>query len=201
MIQAADHAASSEEVRAALARALERAGHSADGSGAPLERFLSWLADALSFGADGRSSFLDWALLVLAALGTVFLAARSFDAFARPRDAARGSAGGPTSSRADAAELLDRARRAEEEGELLAALRLHFLALLAALGGRGLLAVRGSWTNRELLERGSPPAHLREPLEQLVAELDLRVFGGRDPAPGDVRRFAARCRALAEETS
>jgi hypothetical protein len=89
------------------------------------------------------------------------------------------------------AELRARARRARAGGDLRLALRLSFQALLLALGGRGDLEFRPTWTNRELLRRGKPSRAALALLDGLVRELEPKEFGRDQVRESDLDRLEA----------
>jgi hypothetical protein len=94
-------------------------------------------------------------------------------------------------------ELLRQAGLAREQGQRLAALRLYFAAYVIALSRRGDLELREAWTNRELVERGTPSAELRASLSPLVSELDELVFGARTVTDEHLDRLEGLCRGVA----
>ena len=93
-------------------------------------------------------------------------------------------------------ELLAEARAARARGDLPLALRLFFFALVVGLGRVGDLEYHDAWTNRELLQRGSPSPQVARSLEGVVRELDLKGFGRVPTVAGDVDRLEALCSRL-----
>lgn len=163
------------------------------------EEFIEWLKDLFDFGGFGEGSFdFAWLALragaVVAAVVVVVLAA----SYVRRMLVERVQAGEVLASRADltrdrVAELRAAAAEAESSGNHLLALRLYFFALVVGLGERGELAYNDAWTNRELLERGTPSSAVATTLRPLLGELDLMSFGERDVETDDVRRFESLC--------
>jgi hypothetical protein len=73
---------------------------------------------------------------------------------------------------------------------------LFFFALVVGLGRAGDLEYHDAWTNRELLQRGSPSPRLARALEDLVRELDLKGFGCVPTVEDDVNRLEALCKSM-----
>ena len=96
-----------------------------------------------------------------------------------------------------AAELRAQARECEASGDLTAALRLAFMALLVDLDESGEIEFRRSWTDRELLARGlqghssaaGARARLETLLSPLIDELEPLVYGGQPVTPRDLRQL------------
>ena len=98
-------------------------------------------------------------------------------------------------------ELRRRAREAAAAGQWVEALRLEFFALVVGLGERGDLEYRDAWTNRELLERGSPHPAVERALRPVVRRLDAHSFGHVPSGPEEVAEFQAFCERLSRGTS
>jgi len=97
---------------------------------------------------------------------------------------------------ASVAALRREARAAAARGDRLGALRLLFRALVLGLSERGELEYRDAWTNRELLERGSPRRDVAPLLAGLVPRLDAQSFGREPAEPADVEHLASLCDRL-----
>ncbi len=190
----------SERVHAALERVLARGEFRREKS--LLEEFLEWLLPRLgSERIAALGKILPW-LLAFALLG---LCLALLLRMVRSAGAARAAREGelppaPISLDERLRELRRRSRSARASGDLRLALRLLFLSLLLALGGRGDLVYRDAWTNRELLRRGKPSRSARALLEPLVRELEAKDFG-RDPVcEADLDRLESLLqRSLARE--
>ena len=188
-----------EEVRAALDEIF--ADPRFDQSPTWFDEFLDWLGDLFNLG-DGVSGAVGLLTIVLriaavlAALLVVFLAVNYIRQAWLPNKRARAEADLAGLVRDRVAELRKAAREAELSGEHLLALRLYFFALVVGLGERGELAYNDAWTNRELLERGSPTSEVARTLGPLLGELDRMSFGQRAVETADVRRFDDLCDRL-----
>ena len=187
MIQGQVHDA--ETVRAELERVLARAEFRQEKS--LLQEFLEWLAQRLGAPQlDFLGELVPWLFSIALAGGILFLLAQLW----KVRRQATGDwtvaeeTAGP-SIHERIAGLLERARTARAAGDARLALRLYFLALLLALGGRGDLVFRDSWTNREHLRRGKPSRRARTVLEPLVRELEAKDFGDRPIGEADLERL------------
>lgn len=154
---------------------------------------LDWLGDV--FGSNGTST-ATIALYVLAALALGALVWLAFRHWRRGGRVATAKAG---AAHADeralrAAQWLARARDARQHGDLAAALRCFFTALVVGLSEQGRLEYRDTWTYRELLERGAPRGDVRGVLAPLVPRLDAVSFGRATPELDEVERLDALCR-------
>ena len=69
-------------------------------------------------------------------------------------------------------------------------------ALVLGLSERGELEYRDAWTNRELLERGSPRRDVAPILAGLVPRLDAQSFGHEPAGPADVENLSSLCDRL-----
>jgi hypothetical protein len=182
-----------EEVRAAVDEVYARPEFSDDSSW--FSELLEWLQGLFGEGSGEAAVDLGWVVLWLL---VVILAGLAGWAFVRlggrlpDGPARRGSATSRVSRRVS--ELLGRARKAREQGDLVLALRLTFFALVVGLGRRGDLEYRDAWTNRELLARGHPSADVSARLGPLVDELDLKMFGEEETTEGDLERLDELCR-------
>jgi hypothetical protein len=168
-----------------------------------LQRFLRDLMAAID---SPRAAEAGWvALWVLAGIGALLvgwllarlLAEASLGRRAHGTAGTRGSPGdlqGDVQRRID--ELRARAQAARAAGDLVLALRLHFAALVIALGTRGDLEYRDAWTNRELLARGRPSEPVAALLAPLVEELDRKGFGGAPASEEDVETIERLSRHL-----
>ncbi len=178
-----------ERVRETLAHVLQRREFQSEKS--LLESILEWLLPRLG---PERISFLGELLTWLLAALLLFLVLRlAWQLLRRPRAAPEAPlpAGPPPAELVRRLTSLERAaEHARAAGELRLALRLYFLALLLALGGRGDLVYRDSWTNRELLRRGNPSPAVRGVLEELVRELEGKDFGRDEVREQDLERLA-----------
>ena len=175
-----------ERVRTTLREILERERIPAE------EREPHWLVELLSrlFGdveavSAGVYFFLLLAVAALAVLLFVYLNGKL-----RPRSvgASGATSGGGEAVRLRVAELVGRARRAADSGDCALAVRLHLFALVVGLSEHGDLEFRPSWTNRELIERGRPPAEVREAVQRLLDDLEPKTFGRETATESDVRR-------------
>jgi len=79
--------------------------------------------------------------------------------------------------------LLDRARRALEEGDRAAALRLFYLHVLARLRERGRIPRSTSLTGREIMAATRPPL---EGLETATSLFEQCTYGARVPGRDEV---------------
>lgn len=186
-------AAVQEGIRDVLARPEFR-GHAEEDSWLrrALHRLGEFLGDLLGVGAaDGGEIALWIACLVLIAL-LAWLVVR----LVRDRTA-RGVPPPPPPPpdpevlrRRRVRDLRARARDAESRGDLVAALRLDFTALVVGLGEKGDLEYRDAWTNSELCRRGEPKPAVAATLVPLAERLDKKSFGGEPTSPEDVRELA-----------
>ena len=154
----------------------ERIGEGLRRLGRPIEDAFAWVASWLP---GGRA--LLWALLAGGVLAATRRARRARRA--RRRLAAAGAAaGGASTSGSRRAHLEREAERAEQAGDLDAAVRLRFRAGLVELDDRELIELRPALTNRELLQEVPSPT-----LAGLVEGFEAVAYGGRAAEPGDVR--------------
>jgi hypothetical protein len=176
----------SDRIGEALRAVMEREGIPEEAQPASFfQRLLSWMP-AIGGAAEP-------VLLVVAFLGVVLLL---FAAVAvlrrlplRRRSSAKAGEVEREHRRRDRArELRARARAAEQRGDLLFALRLGFMALLVELDETGEIEFRPTWTDRELLLRGSREARVAAPLAGLIDDLEPKFFGERPITAGDLRR-------------
>ncbi|MEY2785923.1 MAG: hypothetical protein RL277_2135 [Planctomycetota bacterium] len=195
---------SSEEVRAALEKALEappELGEQQSLLARAWERFLEWLSEQglLPGGLGAISEGLGYVLWVLVAVLVGLLlwyGWRLYQQMARARElaAAQREAEERESLAARVSRLLAEAHAAETSGDHRLALRLYFWALVVGLSGQGRIEYRDAWTGREMLERTRLADELAEQLRPLVREVDLLSFGGGVVAAQDSARMAAACR-------
>ena len=163
------------------------------------ERFakaVRWIADLFGLGDAGSAQAILVTFLVLTGVALAWFLARAFARARVPAGAAPAPSLGRDLRAATVAALRDEAREAAARGDHLAALRLTFRALVVGLSERGDLAYRDAWTNRELLERGSPRRDVLPVLAPLVPRLDAQSFGREPAGPEDVARLAAICDRL-----
>jgi len=178
-----------ERVGAELERVLARAEFHESKSllSQMLEELLPLLdrQDALMLG-----HVLRWVLIAALAVLAFVLLRRLFLSSGAPRRAERDEVPpAPAGLSQRLAELEAQARAARARGDLRLALRLLYFALVLALGGRGDLEYRDSWTQRELLRRGKPSAGARALLEALLRELEPKEFGPALVSEADVERL------------
>jgi hypothetical protein len=168
-----------------------------------LQRFLRDLLAAIDFPRAAEAGWV--ALWVLAGIGALFLGwllARLLADAALGRSAQSTAAthGSPLDLQKDVQRRIDelraRAQAARAAGDLVLALRLHFAALVIALGTRGDLEYRDAWTNRELFARGRPSEPVGALLAPLVEELDRKGFGGAPASEEDVETIERLSRHL-----
>ena len=164
------------------------------------ERMARWLSELLGLGGAGSAKAVLVTFLVLGVVALAWVLAR---AIARRRETsplAPAASAAPDARRLTVAALRREAQAAAGRGDHLAALRWLFRALVVGLSERGDLAYRDAWTNRELVERGSPRREVLPLLAPLVPRLDAQSFGREPAGPEDVARLAAICdRLLAGE--
>jgi hypothetical protein len=166
-----------------------------------LERQLERLIDLLPSGGalpEAAAWGLVWLLAIVLGLllGWLVVQLRRNVAWRRAPEAAREVAGAAAvgrTARDRVADLRRRAREAREQGDLVAALRLTFFALLVGLGRGGGLEYRDTWTARELVERGRPAPEVAATLAPLVRRIDERTFGRRPVTGEDVDELEALC--------
>jgi hypothetical protein len=184
-----------DEIRARAAEVLARP-EFAPQTESWLEQFVDWLRRTFSIDVDGAgfATFLGWAAAAICAACLVSIVLREtrqrMDTWKRRTVAP--SAAASVSRRVE--ELLEASRAARARGELALALRLAFFALVVGLARRGDLEYRDAWTNRELVERGAPPASVRGVLAPLVEALDRKGFGLEPTSEADVDALEALCR-------
>lgn len=164
-----------------------------------LDTLGDWFRELFGIADPATSEFIVRALLwLVAALILVAIAVRIVR-WARGREAAPAAqARGPREDlrAAGVAALRREARAASARGDLLAALRLLFRALVLGLSEKGELEYRDAWTNRELFERGAPRHDVAPALAALVPRLDAQSFGHEPAGPEDVERLDALCDRL-----
>ncbi|MFN0007347.1 MAG: DUF4129 domain-containing protein [Planctomycetota bacterium] len=164
-----------------------------------LDTLGDWIRDLFGIADPATSAIIVKVLLWLTA--AVILAAIVFRIvrWARNREkapAAREKGPREDLRAASVAALRREARAAADRGDPVAALRLLFRALVLGLSERGELEYRDAWTNRELLERGSPPRDVAPILAGLVPRLDAQSFGREPAGPEDVERLSSLCDRL-----
>jgi hypothetical protein len=199
LVQGSDPEAVRERIRRILARDEFDQGGSALARwfAERVEKASEWLRDLLGISA-GSARFALALVLAAAALLLLWGIGRIV-ARRRPRaddGMDRGSASAASLRAASVAALRREARAAAGRGDRLAALRLYFRALVIGLSERGELRYRDAWTNRELLERGSPRREVLPLLAPLVPRLDAQSFGREPASAEDVDRLAALCDRL-----
>lgn len=155
--------------------------------------FTDWLERTFQLELGGAGDLLATVVYVLLAAAVIFLAVRLVMAWIRRRRETPEAA--LENARAvRVAELLAAARAARASGDVVAALRLHFWALVIGLSERGDLEYRDAWTNRELVERGRPRPEVERLLAALVPGLDAKSFGHAPASDADVEELAQLCR-------
>ena len=168
-----------------------------------LQRFVRDLMAAIDFPRAAEAGWV--AFWVLGGMGALFLgwllARLLADAsLGRSAQSTAATHGSPLDLQGDVQRRIDdlraRAQAARAAGDLVLALRLHFAALVIALGTRGDLDYRDAWPNRELFERGRPSEPVAALLAPLVEELDRKGFGGAPASEEDVETFERLSRHL-----
>ena len=164
-----------------------------------VEEFFDWLGDLFDFGGIGEgvfdlTTFTMQAVVFVVGVVVVWLGVKYVMQALGGRESAKPvTPGAKELTRNRVAELRAAASAAEEAGDHLLALRLYFFALVVGLGERGELAYNDAWTNRELMERGTPTTQIVETLQPLLGELDQMSFGERQVEASDVSRFELLC--------
>lgn len=164
-----------------------------------MEEFIDWFKGLFDFDGFGEGSFeiakysLGIVLFVVVLIVVFLFVSHLRRALAEREQAGKSQASQSDLTRDRVAELRAAAGVAEQAGDHLLALRLYFFALVVGLGERGELSYNDAWTNRELLERGTPSVQVAAALQPLVGELDSMSFGERAVETIDVRRFESLC--------
>ena len=189
----------SEEIRSKLSEILQRP-EFRPRQGSWLQQVWDWFSGWSNLELPDMGSFQVVMSFIVAVLAGALLA-RAIVRLALARGRPAGApAGVPPAAVADAErrvrELLAEARAARARGDLRLALRLFFFALVVGLGRAGDLEYRDAWTNRELLQRGSPSPRVARSLEGLVRELDQKGFGRAPTVESDVNRLEALCERM-----
>jgi hypothetical protein len=189
----------SEEIRGKLAEILQRPEFQPQQE-SWLQRALDWLSGWLSLELPDTGSFQIVVLYIVAVVAGALLAWVIARVMLARRGTGRAVVGAPPAAVAHTerrvSALLAEARAARARGDLSLAMRLFFFALVVGLGRAGDLEYHDAWTNRELLQRGSPSPRLARALEDLVRELDLKGFGCVPTVEDDVNRLEALCKSM-----
>ena len=93
-----------------------------------------------------------------------------------------------------AADLLAQAEALARSGDLRAAIRKAYIALLCELGDRKVISLAQYKTNRDYLMSVRNRRSLYEPLRKLTTSFELHWYGFVPPAPRDWEEFRAGCR-------
>jgi hypothetical protein len=179
-----------------------------------IEEFLEWLGGLFPRGArvapGGSPRVSRWTLVLVGLLCLAVLAYAARLVWLR-RGAGRRSLGLRREARvvlgerleADqtASDLLDEAERLARAGELRAAIRKAYVALLCELGDRGVVRLAQHKTNRDYLDavrRAARPALYTE-LLPLTNAFELHWYGLRPASDADWQSFKTRCRKAVKE--
>jgi hypothetical protein len=172
-----------------------------------VERFAEWLRDLIPDAGPLRPGTRGG----LSRAAQIFVFALSFAVLAYvfwrfwrrrergPRKAARREARVVLGERLEAdqtpADLLEEAERLAREGNLRAAIRKAYVALLCELGDRKVIRLAQHKTNRDYLQavRRSAP-RLYPELLPLTFNFELHWYGAQDASDADWDDFRARCR-------
>ncbi len=201
MIGSQGPGASAETIERTLAEVLElREFHPEESTAETLlGKFFTWLGELFSSlmesGGAGGADVIEVVVAILGAALVVWILWRVL-MLRRSRGPALAQIQAEEVRARRVEELRSSAREAEQAGEWTRALRLHFFALVVALGERGEIDYRDAWTSRELLERGEPSKSVRVALAPLLSELDEHSFGRRPTDFDEVRRFSELCDRL-----
>lgn len=207
-------AANKEEDHRRLAAILERGEYkkkSAEkGALARLwERFVRWLnglfpdSRPLQPGESGSMSRLAQAVVFALALAVIIFFLWKYGAHLVRRDRggkkrdkrrARVVLGETLTADQTASDLLDEAEALARAGNLRAAIRKGYIALLCELGDRKLVSLAQHKTNRDYLRAVQDRSALHNEMRQLTDSFENHWYGFATATPDDWAAFRARCR-------
>lgn len=97
-----------------------------------------------------------------------------------------------------ATDLLSEAEALARSGDLRAAIRKGYIALLVELGDRNLISLAQYKTNRDYLRSVSSRPHLHSPLKKLTESFERHWYGYAQATPNDWQEFRAGYRDALE---
>jgi Domain of unknown function (DUF4129) len=172
-----------------------------------LDRFFEWLRDLIpdirlrpgtAGGLSRAAQFFVFGLAfaVLAYALWRFWWRRERAPKSKPLGGARVVLGERLEADQTAADLLEEAERLAREGNLRAAIRKAYVALLCELGDRKVIGLAQHKTNRDYLQavrQGAP--RLYPELLPLTFNFELHWYGAQEASAADWDDFRARCRS------
>lgn len=164
----------------------------------------SWLPQASAM-EPGRATLVSnvimIAVVVFAVLMILYVAWLLFKRFKRPpkpkvrkKSEARIVLGERLQPDETAADLLSEAEALARSGDLRAAIRKGYIALLVELGDRNLISLAQYKTNRDYLRSVTNVPRLHSPLKRLTESFERHWYGFAQATPADWQDFRARYR-------
>ena len=173
-----------------------------------LRDFIRWIESLLpkeSAVAPGRARFISRAIMIVivavAALMILYVLWLLFKRFkgpvkvkARKKREPRIVLGERLQPEQTATDLLSEAETLARSGDLRAAIRKGYIALLVELGDRNLITLAQYKTNRDYLRSVSNVPQLHSPLKRLTESFERHWYGVAQATPNDWQDFRARYR-------
>lgn len=173
-----------------------------------LRDFIRWIESLMpqqSAVPPGRARFLSRVLMIVivgVALLMIFYVLwllfkrfrRPLNAKARKKREARIVLGERLQPEQTATDLLAEAEALARSGDLRAAIRKGYIALLVELGDRNLIGLAQHKTNRDYLRSVSNVPRLHSPLKKLTESFERHWYGFALATPNDWQDFRARYR-------
>ncbi|HET7114340.1 MAG TPA: DUF4129 domain-containing protein [Pyrinomonadaceae bacterium] len=170
-----------------------------------LRDLIRWIEKLLPEAPEvepGRASLVSniavYAVLLLAGLIILYVAWLLFKRFKRPAKAkvrkkreARIVLGERLQPEATATDLLSEAEALARSGDLRAAIRKGYIALLLELGDRNVISLAQYKTNRDYLRSVSNRPQLHSPLKRLTETFERHWYGVAQATPNDWQTFRA----------
>jgi hypothetical protein len=171
-----------------------------------LREFIRWIQSWLPEGAgpqQGRTSIFSYIVMgivvVMAALLVAYVGSLLFKRFRRPsagrkqrkKREARIVLGERLQPEQTSTDLLAEAEALARNGDLRAAIRKGYIALLVELGDRNVISLAQYKTNRDYLRSVSSRPQLHSPLKRLTETFERHWYGFAQTTPNDWQDFRA----------
>lgn len=211
--------ASKEEEKARLAAVLRRSEYdkkASEGSalGRILRRILRWIFDLFPSSSPLRpgqvpfiSRLAEIFVIALAIAITLYFSWRFLPRFisargqrkAKKSETARVVLGERLRADQTAADLLAEAEALARAGDLRAAIRKGYIALLCELGDRKVISLAQHKTNRDYLRALRDRTAIFQPVQQLTYSFENHWYGNAPAAPEDWQSFRASYQEVASQ--
>ena len=178
-----------------------------------LREFIRWIQSWLPEGAapqQGRTSIFSYIVMgivvFIAVLVVAYVGALLFKRFKRPsagrkqrkKREARIVLGERLRPEQTATDLLAEAEALARNGDLRAAIRKGYIALLVELGDRNVISLAQYKTNRDYLRSVSSRPQIHSPLKRLTETFERHWYGFAQATPNDWQDFRAGYREALE---